>query len=62
VAGQQFEFDAFDCARFATLRLRSEAEETIAGVTIASRMRRGDLRNIAELSNALPDLLGQSIA
>jgi len=45
-------FDAFDCARFAMGRLRSEADtiERIAGMTIASTVRRGDLRNIAEPS------------
>jgi len=45
-------FDAFDCARFATERLRSEADTIgrIAGMTIASTVRRGDLRNIAEPS------------
>jgi hypothetical protein len=45
-------FDAFDCARFDTERLRSEADTIgrIAGMTIASTVRRGDLRNIAEPS------------
>src|SRR5690348_12047167 len=40
-------------ARFARGRLRSEADtiRAIAGMTIASRVRRGDLRNIAEPSH-----------